>query len=259
MPRIAPPREPLKVPLFRLFWKLTGRKPRIDSFFTGLLKNRKYLQELDAHEVIPRFAQTKITIQQCPIGTWSTPLIDVFVLLKAAQGFDSRRILELGSYRGDTARLLAENTSSETTICAVDVDPRHGASYRDLPVANRIRRKVGAISESLFEPDEKYDLIFVDANHDFDSVVNDTQIAFAHLAEAGVVLWHDYHHESYFHGMAGVPEALKIFASQRPIVAIRGTHLAMHATVPGWETEKLLATVRSAGNSSVWDEQEMRG
>jgi hypothetical protein len=237
---------------------LSRRKQPLDTLFTGLLKYRKYLAECDAQKAIPNFAESKITIQQCPIGAWSTPLIDIFVLLKAAQGFRSHRILELGSYRGETARLLAENTPSETTICAVDIDPRHGASYRVLPIANRIERRTGAISESLFQPDEKYDLIFVDANHDFDSVANDTQVALAHLNKPGVVFWHDYHHESYFHGMAGVPEALSIFAQERPIIAIRGTWLAMHSTIPGWETEKLIATQRPR-EQSVWTDEKVRG
>lgn len=259
MPPFNLPPEPFRARLFRLFWRLSGRRSQIDTLFTPLLKYRRYLVECDAHEVIPAFTETKITIQSAPIGTWSTPLVDVFVLLKAAQGFGPRRILELGSYRGDTARLLAENTPDQATICAVDVDPRHGAGYRDLPISSKILRKTGAISESLFEPHEKYDFIYVDANHDFASVVSDTQVAFALLAQPGVVIWHDYHHESYFHGMAGVPEALKVFAAEHPIVAIRGTHLAMHSTIPGWETSRWIAHADGGAKPSVWDERQLRG
>src|SRR6266568_1489738 len=122
---------------------MSGRRPKIDQFFSNFLSYRKFLPECDAQEVIPRFAETEIRIKQCPLGNWSTPLGDVFVVLKAALGFESKRILELGSYRGDTARLLAENTGPDTMICAVDADERHGASYRDLPIAGKIRRKTG--------------------------------------------------------------------------------------------------------------------
>src|SRR5690348_16404193 len=100
--------EPLKAHFLRAIWRLTGRKPRVDQFFAGFLKYRHYLPECDAAEVIPDFLGTEVRIRQCPLGNWSTPLVDVFVVLKAALGFQSKRILELGSYRGETARLLAE-------------------------------------------------------------------------------------------------------------------------------------------------------
>jgi predicted O-methyltransferase YrrM len=231
--------EPLRTRLLRLVWLATGRKDSVDRLLTTLLRYRRYLPECDAQVVIPRFQETEVRIRQCPLGAWSTPLADVFVLLKAALGFGSKRILELGSFRGETAKLLAENTGPDTTVCAVDVDERHGESYRGLPVAARIQRKVGRITPELFAPAEKYDLIFVDANHDFASVMNDTAVAFGVLAQPGVILWHDYQHISYFHDMAGVPEALNRFATRYALCAIRGTVLAIYSNVPGWETARL--------------------
>jgi len=203
------PCEPAKTKVFRLVWRLCRRRPKIDFLLTSLLRYRRYLPEVEAEAAIPNFDETAITITQAPRGTWSTPLADLLVVLKAAAGFRSRHILELGSYQGFTARLLAENTPEETTICAVDVDPRHGAAYAGRAIARRITRKTGAISRELFAPAERYDFIFVDANHDYDSVMNDTSVAFEVLAPGGVILWHDYRHIYYFPGMAGVPEALR--------------------------------------------------
>lgn len=251
--------EPLKARLLRLVWQLSGRKPRMDQFLAGFLKYRKYLPECDAADVIPNFSETEIRIQQCPMGTWSTPLIDVYVVLKAAQGFQSKRILELGSYRGDTARLLAENTGENVSICAVDADERHGAAYLGLDVARKITRKTGRISPALFAPDEKYDLIFVDADHDFAAVMNDTEVAFQLLAPQGVILWHDYRQDAYFHGMCGVPEALNEFARRHAIYAIRGTMLAIYSNCPNWETATLPSRIFKANAGNVWDERHVRG
>jgi len=200
-----------------------------------------------------------ITIKQCPVGPWSTPLVDLFVVLKAAVGFGSKRILELGSFRGYTARLLAENTGPNSSICAVDVDERHGASYRGLEVEKKIRRKTGTIARSLFEEDEKFDLIFVDANHEFDSVMGDTQLAFDLLAPEGVILWHDYVFDSYFHGLCAVPEALREFSHARSIYAVRSTSLAIYSEARGWETAKLSSAKRPLTGSPAWDEPRPRG
>ena len=248
--------EPAKARLLRLLWRLSGSRPKLDRLFSSFLSYRKFLPECDAQAVIPRFSETEIRITQCPLGNWSTPLADVFVLLKAALGFESKRILELGSYRGDTARLLAENTGPDTVICAVDADERHGASYQGLPIASKIRRRTGRISPALFDSKERFDLIFVDADHDFDSVMNDTEVAFQLLAQPGVILWHDYNHEFYFHDMCGVPEALNVFAKRHAIYSMRGTWLAIHSNLSGWpKTGK----ERDSAGRSVWDEEQVRG
>jgi predicted O-methyltransferase YrrM len=246
-----------KTRFLRLLWRLSGRRPKIDQFFSSFLSYRKFLPERDAQDLIPRFAETEIRIKQCPLGNWSTPMVDVFIVLKAAVGFESKRILELGSYRGDTARLLAENTGPNTVICAVDVDERHGGSYRGLPVEKKIRRKTGRISRLLFDPGEKFDLIYVDADHDFESVMRDTEVAFQLLTENGVILWHDYCHQSYFHNKCGVPEALDMFAKRYPIYAIRGTWLAIYSRVS--VTQELGAREIGQPHRSVWEEQQVRG
>jgi len=90
-------REPLKARLLRIVWRLSGHKGRVDQFLAGFLKYRKYLPECDAADIIPGFSGTEVRLRQCPLGAWSTPLVDVYVVLKAALGFQSRRILELGT------------------------------------------------------------------------------------------------------------------------------------------------------------------
>jgi predicted O-methyltransferase YrrM len=251
-------REPFKARCFRLLWRLAGRRPKLDHFFTSLLTHRRYLPERDAAEIIPLFAESEIKIKQCPIGLWSTPLVDVAVLLKAAIGFGSKRLLELGSFRGDTARLLAENTPDDAVVCAVDIDERHGSSYHGLPISHKIRRKTGRISPELFEPGEKFDFIFVDGDHDLKSVMRDSAVAFKLLAEPGVIFWHDYNQEAYFHGLCGVPEALGHFARTYPIYAVRGTWLAMYSTAAAFpETVSPAQSQRTV--VPVWDETQLRG
>lgn len=252
-------KEPLKARLLRVPYWLSGCHPRADRILAGFLKHRKYLPECDAAEVIPRFAETEVRVRQCPMGTWSTPLIDVFVLIKAAQGFGSQSILELGSYRGDTARLIAENTGPDVKICAVDIDEQHGAAYRDLPIGRRIQRKTGRIEPSLFAADEQFDLIFVDADHDLSSVLHDTAVAFKLLRPQGVILWHDYMHDCYYNGMGGVPEALNEFQQKHPILSIRGTSLAIYSNCAGWETARLARREQRVSQSSVWAETQVRG
>lgn len=262
-PGAAIPPHPGATPkekLLRLLWRAAGRRNSVDAFFTGLLKHRRYLKAVDPQACIPDFQETEVRFRQCPIGAWSTPLIDVYILIKAVIGFKAKRVLELGSYRGDTARLIAENTPDDVRICTVDIHPEHGASYKDLPLARRIDRKVGAITPQLFAPGEKFDFIFVDADHDYKSAMNDTAVAFEVLSDNGVIFWHDYHFHCYFQGMAGVPETLKHFGAKHAIVSINGSTLAMFSRYPGWETTKLLEQAATATDGGdVWKETGVRG
>lgn len=256
---IRPPQPGWRERLLKLAWVCGGRGPGVDALLTRKLPELKHLPTRNPADCIPDFATTEITIRQCPVGSWSTPLIDVVVLLKCVLGFRSRRILEIGSYLGHTARMLAENTDAATRITTLDEFPEHGSAYRGTSVAQKIDRRIGKISREHFRPDEKYDLIFVDADHRFESVVNDTEVAMGLLAENGVLVWHDYQQENHFHGLNGVPEALKIFSQTIPIIALEGTYLAVHSRFPGWETAHFIQPPPALAKTDPWGSQSLRG
>jgi len=256
---VQPPKPGAKERWLSFLWRCSRRSPGMDALLTRKLAHLKCLPEINPADCIPDFSTTEIVIRQCPVGTWSTPLIDVVVLLKMALGFRSRRILEIGSYLGHTARMLAENTDAETRITTLDAFPEHGAAYRGTPLEKKIDRRIGKISLEHFKAGEKYDLIFVDADHHFKSVLNDTQVAMGLLAEGGVIVWHDYQQENHFHGMNGVPEALGIFSKSIPIIALKGTYLAMHTKHPGWETVKFAKTAKNGALGDVWQDPSLRG
>ena len=113
---LPPPPPPAREKLLRLLWRASGRKLSLDRFFTSLLKHRQCLPVVEARDCIPRFEESEVRLRKCPVGAWSTPIIDVYVLVKAVMGFNSKRVLELGSFRGDTARLIAENTPENVRI-----------------------------------------------------------------------------------------------------------------------------------------------
>jgi Predicted O-methyltransferase len=245
--------------LLRLIWNCCPRGPAFDALLSRKLPELRHLPERNPDECIPDFNSTRVTIQQCPVGGWSTPLIDTVVLVKCALGFKSRRILEIGSYLGYTAKMLAENTSAETRITTLDEYPEHGAAYRGTPLEQKIDRRIGKISLEHFRAGEKYDLIFVDADHRFESVMNDTQVALGLLAENGVVVWHDYQNLHHFQGYNDVPEGLKLFSAHLPIVAIKGTWLAIYSRHAGWETSKLLKAKATQASGDPWKDRTLRG
>ena len=123
MPRLH---EPWLALALRFVWRLAGRSRFMDRRLSRALVYRDFLPKALPENCIPEFLTSPVTFRQGPLGAWATPLVDTFVLLKGAVGFQPRTILEIGSYLGVTAMLLAENTAENCRIFALDLDKEHG-------------------------------------------------------------------------------------------------------------------------------------
>lgn len=215
------------------------------------------------------FDEHAVTLRQMPRGGWSTPVADLVMLLKLALCARPQRLMEVGSFRGYTARFLAEHTAETARIVTVDRYPEHGEAYRNMPLAARIDRRVGETSAALFAADTpgSYDLIFVDADHAYEGVRRDTELVLPLVAAGGYLVWHDYANWGYFDGKNGVPEYLgELAASGLPIVHVLGSDLAIHS--PAWATPPGRAAleralVQSDGQAAVgedpWQSESLRG
>ena len=189
---------------------------------------------LSLADFFPDFDERIVSIGQLPRGSWSTPLADVVMLLKIAVCTEPKRVVEIGSYRGYTALFLAQHISPDARIVSIDRHPDHGEAYRMTQLAHMIERRVGEIDRVMFERDESasYDLIFVDADHSYESVRNDTELVLPLLSPAGCIVWHDYANWGYFSGQNGVPEYLGELGARLPIGHVLGSTLAIHS--PSW-------------------------
>ncbi len=222
-------------------------------------RKRLLLPQLTVEEVFPGFNDIPIMLNKLPLGDWSTSLIDQIVLTKLARLLSPKTILEVGSFRGYTARLLAENTPPETIIHTVDINPNHGEAYRNTPLETRIKRHVGSLHSSALDllKNEKFDLIFLDADHRKEAVEADTQVLLPMLAENGLLLWHDYADWGWISGYNGVPEVLAQFSQTIPIFGIPNTALAIHCQ--SWTHKTLNAnTVATVVDDSRWTTQNLR-
>lgn len=217
--------------------------------------DRLHLPLVAVEKMFPGFAETPVTISLLPRGSWSTPLTDQIVLAKLARLLRPKTILEVGSFRGYTTRLLAENTTPETVIHALDINPDHGEAYVNTPLANRIKRLVGSLDQWPSETAKrlKYDFIFLDADHQEAAVENDTRHLLKMIADGGMLLWHDYADWGWMSAWNRVPEVLHGYSKERPILSIPGTSLAVHRQ--GWTKEDvahLIQDRKGAAEESHW-------
>ncbi|MGH8529180.1 MAG: O-methyltransferase [Nevskiales bacterium] len=226
--------------------KFLARRPlgkRLVFFFelerglcSTLVPQRMGLREVPIKTLFPDADDIGITVDVIPEGDWSCQMGDLIQLLKLVRLLQPQRVLELGSFRGYTAAYIARNLPAGGRVVAVDIDPEHGSAYRGTAQERSIERRTGAIADTLFNASDRgsYDLVFIDADHRYAGVRNDTEVALKLVSPRGYIAWHDYANFGYFNGICQVPEYLTELARSKPLVNLAGTTLALYS--PAWES-----------------------
>jgi len=168
---------------------------------------------------------------------------EALALSAIARFISPMRILEIGTFDGNTTLNLAANAPSDALITTVDLPPdweghltynvpgalenftgraSARAQFRHTAFETRITQVYGDSAAidwaALGGP---FDLIFIDGGHSYEYVKSDTHNALGCLSVRGLVVWHDY-------GMIeDVSRAVDEIAGTVRVRAIRGTRLAV--------------------------------
>ena len=153
-----------------------------------------------------------------------------------------KRILEIGTFEGNTTVNLASNAPSTAHVFTLDLPPDWGRRYAlDVPDihynaatgshtgrqfidshhANRITQLWGDSAEFDWEDYGPFDFILIDGCHTYEYAVSDTRNALRVLQPGGAIVWHDY-------GMLeDVSRAVDECSRHTKVRAIQGTRLAV--------------------------------
>ena len=130
----------------------------------------------------------------------------------------SKNIFEFGTCSGKTTYLMGLNSSNDTNIYTITLNPNdlggitkrdfdNKVSFRNLineSVYNKflfsgkeIEKKIKVIFQNSLNFEitnykKKMDLIFIDGGHTYSVVKNDSEKSFQMLNDNGIILWHDY-------------------------------------------------------------------
>ena len=156
------------------------------------------LYELDLFEVFPEFAGEV----DCFTHLYGTSLpIDFIILKKLAARFTDCDYLEIGSWRGESLANLSPVCKSCVSVSLSDDDMRRlgftdafvnmqRMFSHDLPNVKHVAANSRTFDFSSLH--QKFDLIFVDGDHSYEGVLNDTRKVFQLLKnENSIIVWHD--------------------------------------------------------------------
>jgi len=175
-----------------------------------------------------------------PSVRFSISLVEALTLGMLARKCQATRIFEFGTHRGVSTTQLAANLPEQGKVFTLDlprsdtrthfeVDDSAENEVANFPVKGdlipeSLRKKITFLEQdsAKFDPApyaESIDLIFVDAAHTREYVLNDSEKAWAMLKPGGILAWHDCRPQS--------PEVVKYLrACKYQPRRIEGTTLA---------------------------------
>jgi predicted O-methyltransferase YrrM len=257
-------------------WIARGATPEAKTVLAGELEEREFFAETLAEGRI-RIVQLGqlfpgIESQAVPLGvidpdTRHANQVDMLYVCAIARHRRARRIFEFGTYLGRTTYHLALGAKARE-VFTLDLDPAadhralkigqavkavherglQGHFFKDTPVAAKITQLHGDSRTFDCTPYAgSMDLVFVDGDHTYDAVVNDTERAMQMLRRGGVVIWHDFAPKG-----RGIVRFAREFARRRPLFWIEDTSLLIYvdrvdamsfdAPVPVWSRSLLKPT-----------------
>jgi len=171
-------------------------------------------------------------------------VLELLVLARLVRELQPRHVFEIGTFDGRTTLALAMNAPDNARVYTLDLPaetptalaierserafvdkPVSGARFLGTDVARKIIQLFGDSATFDFAT-YRAELIFVDASHAYEYVLNDSNRALAMLGDSrGVIVWHDYGE------WPGVTRALDELARSDPRFAglrwVQGTTLAV--------------------------------
>jgi hypothetical protein len=176
--------------------------------------------------------------------SWSLTIYELNCLLFAQSAIRAKKVLEIGTYDGNTALNLAANLPDDGEVVTIDLGVQEepglalkvedrlqnvvdqqivGRQFKDTPESSRILQVLGDSAKlnwsSLGGP---FDLAFIDGCHAYDYVKSDTDNVLSVMRPGGVVLWHDYS------ALPSVARAVDEYRNRfEPFGVLQGTRLAV--------------------------------
>lgn len=166
------------------------------------VKTRYHLERLPTISLLDLFPDLseELSVYSFLHGT-SLPT-DLMLLKQLARRYKACDYLEIGSWRGESLANVADVAQSCTSVTLSDDEMRamgfgeefvavHGIFSEGYPNIRVIRQNSRTLDFGTLG--QKYDLIFIDGDHSYEGVRNDTRkVMPLRKGSDAVVVWHDY-------------------------------------------------------------------
>lgn len=190
-----------------------------------------------AEEVFPEIVGKACRMFHMRPTVYSLSWEELNTVCQIAAALAPRSAFEFGTFDGRTTAQLALNTPADAVIYTLDIQAgnfefgANASTLRRCRVGERVHES-GLVDKvhfltgdsrqiDLSAYDQTMDLVFVDADHSYGGVLNDSAHAFRMVRPGGTIIWHDYLL------INDVTQALIELGKTRSLVNIEGTSLVV--------------------------------
>jgi predicted O-methyltransferase YrrM len=188
-------------------------------------------------EIFPGITKRTCRVQLIPATVYNVSWEEMCTLSQIVEAIAPKTIFEFGTFDGRTTLHLALNASHNALTYTVDAQSGEFEFSNDDVYFDKVRVGEHVLSSEVrprvvqLTGDSKtldlssfagaVDFIFIDADHSYAGVMNDSKIAFKMASAGAVIVWHDYLL------VGDVTRALVELARTRPLVNLKGTSLVV--------------------------------
>jgi len=164
------------------------------------IKEKFKLNELPVIDFNDLFPNQEFILKPITFLPGGSTICDYALLQGLAKKFQITTYLEIGTWRGESIANVSPFVNLCFSLSLSDEDLRSRGLSEDIIKTSRIFSKnidnikhIEADSQIYdFSKIGKIDLAFIDGDHSYESVKNDTKNIFSIIGENGIIVWHDY-------------------------------------------------------------------
>lgn len=151
--------------------------------------------ELPTVEIEQVYVSNSIQIRFPTYISGDVNLMELLILCAFVKQINPKKIFEIGTGGGRTTTNLAVNSPDKCEVFTLDVNQNAGWRFEKLEphFRKKIVQLIGNSTNFRFDSwKNEVDLIFIDGDHSYETVIKDSQSALEMMRNGGVIIWHDY-------------------------------------------------------------------
>lgn len=179
-----------------------GLRGREQQYFKKKVISEYNIKQLPTIDILDLFPNLEEEIKNYSFLNGTSLITDLILLKSMAKKFEACAYLEIGSWRGESISNVNDVTNDCTSLTLSSDDMRklnfgekfikvHGVFSNHIKTIKKV--EANSHTYDFNQLDKKFDLIFVDGDHSYDGVCNDTKKVFPLRKDNNsIIVWHDY-------------------------------------------------------------------
>jgi hypothetical protein len=206
-------------------------------------------------DMFPEQSPDRAAVVKLMVGTalrGAPNIFEQFILCALVQKIQPKTILEIGTFKGATTWHLYENAPPDATIYTLDLpddeipedvsnpDVAANKTRPFVPSSNRVRQILVNSMKWDGVLDKKIQFAFIDADHRYEGIRNDTEKTLPLLDDYACICWHDALKTGYGYGT--VPYLLELQKKGLKIFSLRSVHEISSIAI--WMSDSMLSRLK---------------